>query len=741
MAGAAGGRQQEMRDFVASLFRGSPDLSILTHAIVRKKYLDHVGQKNLSKEEKEQLKQLMEEELVQMKVDEPPDNVELRTEVQDSFKSGDRKRPRCISDTSDEEIKNEQEQKRQRIGKKLEVSSDEKDSGIDSKKQPLHGGPKLLRKFLDSSDQGDSGAEDHTAESGSDEESTKSKGKEPLQEARRERQRGSKSAKRQWNRGLQEKAGSESEEATDTGQSDLEEEVEEHRKVTKGNSLQQKDLKLREKVDKELKVTDPKGKEKNRKMNEQRGGKNKSEGGNDLSEMEKILEKKRIEWSESEEEKSLSDKAQGRVGQGTQKGSKGNESEDASGSDSDKKCSLQKKMANSRCRRKSRSIEDLSSSSEDSAGQSPMRKEGGRRASGARWSRQARNYSKPKRQPKERGRKKMQREDLSKKKLAQRIQESRRSTSEESESEADEHKSLKEKKKKGVQDSTSSNGESQSEETEKNQGQPRKVALRSHPSESESDESKDGDQRKNRMLKKRDKRTSGSNSSQEEDKLKNRGAQKSQRKSGGEEESVLDSEDSGSEFGGKKKSQSQQKRRTEKLRRRSTSKEKHGEESNEEEGSGSEEGEPTSSNQHHLGRGKKHHSGKNEDHPSIQRLKRYIRECGVWRNYKKLLAGCRSRRAQIEVLREELGSLGMKGAPSLAKCRALKQKREEAAEVASLDINNIIATEGRPKRRNVWSLYSKPQESPSSPEELPLRHRPTDWSQLRGVISSDGESS
>lgn len=42
--------------------------SVLTHAIVRKKYLAHLGQETLTKEEKEQLKQLVEEELVQMQV-------------------------------------------------------------------------------------------------------------------------------------------------------------------------------------------------------------------------------------------------------------------------------------------------------------------------------------------------------------------------------------------------------------------------------------------------------------------------------------------------------------------------------------------------------------------------------------------------------------------------------------------------------------------------------------------------
>ncbi|XP_070800615.1 HIRA-interacting protein 3 isoform X2 [Pituophis catenifer annectens] len=686
MVGGGAGQQRKMQDFVSRLFQGSPDLSILTHAIVRKKYLDHVGLENLSKQEKEQLKQLVEEELVQMKV---------------LVLGGEKTYMLC-----------------------LEVSSDEKDSGIDSKKRPHHGNPKLLRMFSDSSDQGETRAGNHSDESESDEETIKSKRKPSLQEARRERRRGRKSPKSQRIRGSQKRGVSESEE-TNMGQSDLEE-VKEHRKVTKGNSLKQRDFK--KKADKKSKANDPKGKAKNRTMNKQREERNLSEGGTDLLEVEEISEKK-SEWSESEEKKSFStNKSQERMGPGTQKDSKGNESEDASGSGPDKIFYLQKKMADTQCRRKCRVIEDSGSSSEDSAGQSPMRKEGAKRARGERGSQQTGNHSKPKRQPKKRGgRKKLQREDLCRKKpeevkkMMQGIQES---TSEESESESEEHKSLEEEKK-WVQDPTSSEGESQSKT---NQGQLRKAALISHPSKSESDESEDGDPR--RTLKKESKHVSGCDSSQGE---------KSQRKNIGKEISVLGSEDLGSEFGGKKKIQSQQ-QRTKKLQRRSATKEKRGEESSQEEGSTSEEDEPTTSQQHHLGKDKKHHSGKKEEHPSIQRLKRYIRECGVRQNYKKLLAGCHSRKAQIEVLKEELGSLGIKGTPSLAKCKALKQKREEAAEVASLDINNIIATEGRPKRRKVWSLYNKPQESPSSPEDPTVRSHTTDWSQLQGVISSDRES-
>lgn len=441
---------------------------------------------------------------------------------------------------------------------------------------------------------------------------------------------------------------SESEEASDTGQSDLEEEVERPRKVTKGNSLKQRDV--QKKADRGSKATDPKGKAKNRTMNKQREEKSQSEGGSDLSEVEEISEKKR-EWSEreSEEKKSFStNKAQGRIGLGTQRGSKGDESEDASGSDSDKKGELQKKMAGSQCRRKSRVIEDSGSNSEDSAGQSLVRKVGAKRARGERGSQ---HPSKPKRQPKERaGCKKMQREDSSRKKpeeerkMTQRIQES---TSEESESGSEEHKSSEEEKKR-VQEPTSSAGESQSQTnqgqpskgalishssesesdkskdgdlrgtrkkesnhisgcdssqeeeklkkrgapSETSQGQPRKAALISHSSESESDGSKDGDPKG--MRKKESHHVSGCDSSQGEEKLKKRGAPKSQKKSIGKKTSVLGSEDSGSEFGGKTKIQSQQQRRTKKLKRRSAAKEKEGEESS------SEEDEPTSS--HHLGK-------------------------------------------------------------------------------------------------------------------------------------------
>lgn len=49
------------------------------------------------------------------------------------------------------------------------------------------------------------------------------------------------------------------------------------------------------------------------------------------------------------------------------------------------------------------------------------------------------------------------------------------------------------------------------------------------------------------------------------------------------------------------------------------------------------------------------------DDKAVVRLKRYITMCGAWRNYKKLLDGCRSVRSQVAVLKKELEDLGVHG--------------------------------------------------------------------------------
>uniref|UniRef100_A0A8C9YDE7 HIRA interacting protein 3 n=1 Tax=Sander lucioperca TaxID=283035 RepID=A0A8C9YDE7_SANLU len=138
---------------------------------------------------------------------------------------------------------------------------------------------------------------------------------------------------------------------------------------------------------------------------------------------------------------------------------------------------------------------------------------------------------------------------------------------------------------------------------------------------------------------------------------------------------------------------------------------------------------------------------------AVVRLKRYISLCGLRPNYKKLLDGCRSVRSQVAVLKKELEELGVHGQPSVKKCKIVRLKREETQELAELDVSNIIATKGRPKRRaaSAWqekceppsSTYLHTLNSGSDSNEENNSHRGrkrTDWANLQGIISDDADS-
>ncbi|KAK6299998.1 HIRA-interacting protein 3 isoform X2 [Coregonus clupeaformis] len=146
--------------------------------------------------------------------------------------------------------------------------------------------------------------------------------------------------------------------------------------------------------------------------------------------------------------------------------------------------------------------------------------------------------------------------------------------------------------------------------------------------------------------------------------------------------------------------------------------------------------------------------GKDNEAKAVARLRRYIALCGVRRNYKKLLDGCRSIKSKVAVLKRELEELGVKGQPSIEKCKNARLKREEAQELADLDVSNIITTTGRPKRRGVsiWQQQSSPpssaykrvvNSSSDSEEDSHAgrgRKRATDWSNLQGIISDGADS-
>ncbi|XP_078140991.1 HIRA-interacting protein 3 [Centroberyx gerrardi] len=144
---------------------------------------------------------------------------------------------------------------------------------------------------------------------------------------------------------------------------------------------------------------------------------------------------------------------------------------------------------------------------------------------------------------------------------------------------------------------------------------------------------------------------------------------------------------------------------------------------------------------------------KKDGNKAVVRLKRYIGLCGVRRNYKKLLGGCRSIRSKVAVLKKELEDLGVQGQPSIEKCKKARLKREDAEELAALDVSNIITTQGRPKRgASAWqkqpvppsSTYQRMVNSSSDSDEPSRtgrgRRRASDWGNLQGIISDDGDS-
>ncbi|MEQ2274974.1 hypothetical protein XENORESO_017155 [Xenotaenia resolanae] len=145
--------------------------------------------------------------------------------------------------------------------------------------------------------------------------------------------------------------------------------------------------------------------------------------------------------------------------------------------------------------------------------------------------------------------------------------------------------------------------------------------------------------------------------------------------------------------------------------------------------------------------------GPKDEDKAVVRLKRYIALCGVRRNYKKLLDGCRSTRSKVAVLKKELEDLGVRGNPSIEKCKKIRLKREEAQELAELDVDNIITTEGRPKRRGTSAMqvhldppssYQRTLNSDSDSDQENDAHKGrrkmSEWANLHGIISDDADT-
>lgn len=123
----------------------------------------------------------------------------------------------------------------------------------------------------------------------------------------------------------------------------------------------------------------------------------------------------------------------------------------------------------------------------------------------------------------------------------------------------------------------------------------------------------------------------------------------------------------------------------------------------------------------------------------LRNLKRFVRTCGLHKNYVKLFSECDSmcqREKTLErVLRKETG---FQGRITLGMCKKFKLAKEQADELAELDRSNIItANDGqRATRRTCAGLDNQPTSLTVLNSDSPKPFR-----RLRGVVDSDGSDS
>ncbi|CAG8603009.1 2987_t:CDS:2 [Dentiscutata heterogama] len=94
-------------------------------------------------------------------------------------------------------------------------------------------------------------------------------------------------------------------------------------------------------------------------------------------------------------------------------------------------------------------------------------------------------------------------------------------------------------------------------------------------------------------------------------------------------------------------------------------------------------------------------SNNDDDEATIKELKAFIVKCGVRKVWSRELADCDSISSQIDRLNKILSDLGIKGRPTLEKCKKIRKRRELEAELNSMDVGNIVSDdikEGRKAR-------------------------------------------
>jgi len=91
-----------------------------------------------------------------------------------------------------------------------------------------------------------------------------------------------------------------------------------------------------------------------------------------------------------------------------------------------------------------------------------------------------------------------------------------------------------------------------------------------------------------------------------------------------------------------------------------------------------------------------------KDAATIEKLKKFVRECGCKKIWSKEFSGCTTANSIIKVLKNMLRDLGIEGKPSLAKCKVIATQRELLKDCEELN-TNVIYERSEKRKRNFYS--------------------------------------
>eukprot|EP00794_Sanderia_malayensis_P006894 gene6894-7672_t len=120
------------------------------------------------------------------------------------------------------------------------------------------------------------------------------------------------------------------------------------------------------------------------------------------------------------------------------------------------------------------------------------------------------------------------------------------------------------------------------------------------------------------------------------------------------------------------------------------------------------------------------------------RLKRYLSISGIKvRNYSTFFEGCKSKKSKEMKLMKLLEDEGLKGAPTIEKCKKLRKKREVKQEISELDLSNIIdVNEGQKQKRTTRNRMKSVDQVEKQKENLST-NKDSPFGNLAGVIDSE----